>query len=105
MGTRNESIKTQAELFMELRMLWIGLLYGDIVAQERIWVMMRDLCPPTRIDDEKIGDSGWVAFADGSEITWDWDNGDFAIGNLRYPYPWGDATTEPLFKFRALGVG
>lgn len=93
---------SQAFKWAKLREWYLETYSSDLRALLK--PLLYDYKPSSISDPKDGGDSGWVYFTDNSDITWDWDNGDFVIrqwdgdklaSELQLSYPW--YTDDPLF--------
>jgi hypothetical protein len=83
---------TQAERWAQLREWYLSTDDEKLhsILEERLtdWF-------PVDVPVTKGGDLGDVIFSDGSFILWDWDDGNFTVGNTQLQYPWN--RDDPLF--------
>jgi hypothetical protein len=89
------NVMTKAMVWVQLREFW---LKNEANAPEGLRSSIRNLLTeykPCLVPDTMMGDSGYVSFDDGSQILWDWDNGDFECGEERLSYPFNN--DDPLF--------
>lgn len=105
--------KTNAKIWGKYRELWLDFaceLPDNSPVKESTRQIILSVSPtfvPNYKDDKgSWGDSGSVMFSDGSEIRWDWDNGDFLIPaegsdwcDTPLSYPWH--ANDPLYWKRS----
>jgi phage baseplate assembly protein gpV len=67
----------------------------DADVQAHLYSALKAVAPTACDDPNTGGDQGGVYFSDGSEIKYDWDNGDFESEGVRFQYPYGN--DDPLW--------
>lgn len=90
---------TNAYVWAMIRECWLTLSPVPDSVKNQLMSAMEAVRPTYIPNPSTSGDQGTVDFADGSSITWDWDNGDFELPDgPRLTYPSGH--DDPLdFKF------
>lgn len=85
------------DIYLKLAGNSIGLGYApcnDLIDELNLKAALKNHAP-IDVPDGKGGDLGYVVFADGSEIVYNWDDGLFEYEGSSFEYPW--CIDDPLF--------
>lgn len=87
----------QAQMWSKLREMYLGIVedFGVNEYSKELIPLLKKYAPQEVSDRSQGGDQGWVYFSDHSEILYDWDNGDFQLGDVRLSYPYSN--DDPLY--------